>query len=293
MVSTRGRWNVVRNPVVAAGLVLVVMAATAVVSTLATPAAAGSTGTAGSDTTAHHFTGTPTVGALFIPGLYPQLHTCTASVVRSPGHNIIVTAAHCLQPQDGAGYVFAPGYHDGLTPYGTWTTTAAYASEKWIKRDGDTRRDFVFLTVAARTVNGKREKIQDVVGGNRLGLRARAKQRVRITGYPLGAAGKPLTCLTKVFLHRGYPGSHCHGFADGTSGGPWLAGHGKVRTVVGLISGLHQGGCSPKVVYSSPLGHPARSVLARAEHHRHPSTMPTRPGDGCPSSNVGTPAPVG
>lgn len=233
------------------------------------------------ETKVHQFDGTPTVGALYFPGLYPGAHFCSASVVRSPGHDVIVTAAHCLQQQNGNGYTFAPGYDNGKTPYGTWTTTAAYADPKWIKDDGDTRRDFVFLTVAARTVKGKKENIQDVVGGNRLGLRAHKNQVLRITGYDLGTADKPITCVTRIYIHSGYPATNCSGFGDGTSGGPWLAGHGKVRTFVGLIGGLHQGGCTESVTYSSPLGKPARAAFRRAEHHQHPDTMPQRPSDGC------------
>jgi hypothetical protein len=233
--------------------------------------------------TAHSFDGSRRIGAFFLPGFYPGLHTCTASVVRSRHHNVIMTAAHCLDKGTGGGYEFDPAYHGGTAPYGVWHTTAAYAAKKWVRRGGDTRRDFVFLTVAPRVIGGKRTQIQDAVGGYRLGRGATLKQAVRITGYPLGVAGKPITCATHVYLHRGYPASHCHGFADGTSGGPWVNGHGRRGTIVGLISGLHQGGCTPKRVYSSPLGGPARAVLRRAEQHRHPDSMPARPSDGCSS----------
>lgn len=47
---------------------------------------------------------------------------CSASLIR-PG--IVVTAAHCLvnwgQQQVYSNFVFAPGYYDGVAPYGTWT----------------------------------------------------------------------------------------------------------------------------------------------------------------------------
>jgi V8-like Glu-specific endopeptidase len=236
--------------------------------------------------TAHSFNGTPRIGAFFLPGFYPGLHTCTASVVRSRHHNVIMTAAHCLNEGAGAGYAFVPAYHGGVAPYGVWHTTAVYAGKRWVHRGGDTRRDFAFLTVAPRVINGKSTQIQDVVGGFRLGHGGKAGQAVQITGYPLGVAGRPITCHTRVYLHHGYPGSHCQGFADGTSGGPWVAGQGRHATIVGLISGLHQGGCSPKRVYSTPLGHPAHAVRRRAERHQHPDSMPARPSDGCPSPNV-------
>jgi V8-like Glu-specific endopeptidase len=208
-------------------------------------------------------------------------HACTASVIRSPGHNIIMTAAHCLAEGNGKGYLFAPGYNNGKRPYGTWTTTAAYASRSWVKHDGDQRQDFVFFTVAPRNIHGTMTNIQDVVGGNNLGLRPKRGESVRITGYPLGIGGQAITCQTTVAFVAGFPTTHCYGFADGTSGGPWLAGSGKTRTVVGTISGLHQGGCSKAVANSTQLGAPAQAVLRRAEQGQGAVSMPARPGDGC------------
>lgn len=235
---------------------------------------------------AHSFNGNPKIGALFFPNFYPGLHTCTASVIHSPGHNIIMTAAHCPNPGSGANYEFVPAYHGGKEPYGIWHTVAAYAAKSWIAKDGNTKRDFAFFVVAPRRVNGKLRNIEDVVGANRLGLHATKGERVRITGHPLGVGGKPITCATHVYFHGVYPGSHCYGFKAGTSGGPWVAGHGRHSTVVGLISGFHQGGCTAARVYSSPLGKPARAVLRRAEHHRQPSTFGNRPSDGCPAPNL-------
>jgi V8-like Glu-specific endopeptidase len=42
---------------------------------------------------------------------------CTASVVASPAGNLLITAAHCINGGNGAGYkqdiVFIPDYRDG------------------------------------------------------------------------------------------------------------------------------------------------------------------------------------
>lgn len=228
----------------------------------------------------HHFAGTPTVGALFLPGAYPTLHTCTASVIRSTSRNVIMTAAHCISG-NGHGYVFAPGYHDGKTPYGIWNVVAAYGSPGWINKPHSTQRDWAFLRVANKMQHGKVVRLQDVVGGNRLGFSAKPHEAVRVPAYPLGSNDKPIRCLTRVYLHHGYPAFNCDGYVGGTSGSPWLAGHGRIRTVVGVIGGLHQGGCTPSTSYSSRLGAPARHAFTRAEHHRHPDKFPTPPGDGC------------
>src|ERR1700712_4975124 len=69
--------------------------------------------------TAVSFNGVPAVGVIFDDGL-TNPHSCSASVVQSPGRNLVLTAAHCISGS-GAGLQFAPGYVDGKTPYGVWT----------------------------------------------------------------------------------------------------------------------------------------------------------------------------
>ncbi len=103
--------------------------------------------------TSYHFNGTPTVGALFVPGAYPaSLHTCTASVIRSTSRDLIMTAAHCVTGT-GRGYVFVPGYRNGKAPYGVWHVVAAYGSPQWVHHPHhqDTQRDWAFLRVANKT----------------------------------------------------------------------------------------------------------------------------------------------
>lgn len=240
------------------------------------PAAKGAAGA--SARTSHSFDGTPAVGALFMPHGYPTIHTCTASVVRSKSRDVIMTAAHCVIG-NGKGYVFAPGYN-GKTPYGVWKVTAAYGSPKWIHQQ-DTQRDWAFLRVANRTTAaGKVQRLQDVVGGNRLGRVAKPTAIVQVPGYPI-SANKPITCNAPVYIHRGFPAFDCRGYSGGVSGAPFLLGKGRVRTIVGVIGGLHQGGCSPSTSYAARLGAPARSAFKRAEHDRTASVFPAPPGDGC------------
>jgi hypothetical protein len=97
----------------------------------------------------------------------------------------------------------------------------------------------------------------------------------------LGTADKPITCRAPVYFLKGYPAFNCGGYQGGVSGSPWLVGHGKVRTVVGIIGGLHQGGCTPGTSYSAALGGAAHAALKRAAHHRRADTFPAPPGDGC------------
>jgi len=73
---------------------------------------------------AHTSQEAPRVGALFLRAGHGN-HYCTASVVSSPGRDLLVTAAHCINGGDGGGYrsdvVFIPGYRDGRAPHGIWT----------------------------------------------------------------------------------------------------------------------------------------------------------------------------
>src|SRR5690242_6385346 len=78
----------------------------------------------GQTPSAHTAAGALRVGALFEHDTSGG-HYCTASVVASPGEDLLITAAHCINGGGGAGYkgdiVFIPDYRDGSEPYGEWT----------------------------------------------------------------------------------------------------------------------------------------------------------------------------
>lgn len=242
----------------------------------ATPATAATAGR-----TAQKFGGTPTVGALFPSGALP-LHVCSASVVLSANKSVILTAAHCVMGGHDAGYVFAPGYHDGKAPYGFWKVKAAYGAPGWVKHT-KSRDDFAFLVLAPRMIHGKLRKLQTVTGANILAGKPRKGATVSVPGYPLGVSGSPIHCRAKVFYRGIYPGFHCGGYVDGTSGSPWLetAAHGRYRRVAGLIGGLHQGGCQSSTSYSPPFGAAVVAALYRAGHDKPGDDFPQPPGDGC------------
>jgi hypothetical protein len=225
------------------------------------------------------FGGTPTVGALFITGLFP-LHICTASVVDSADHSVIMTAAHCVRGGTAAGYEFAPGFHDGKAPYGMWRVTAAYAAPAWI-RHHNPHDDFAFLLVSPNQVDGRMRTLQSVTGGNRLGETPTAGSTATAFGYPLGFGGSGLTCRATTYRKGSFDAIRCNGFADGTSGGPWLAGRGDDRTLVGLVGGLHQGGCTKEQLYSPPIGEAAHRALQRAGHRGRADHFLAPPSDGC------------
>lgn len=226
---------------------------------------------------------TPSGAASEIGALYANTgatqHQCTASVVDSPRGNTLITAAHCVSGS-GAGIVFEPGQDGARARFGRWTVTAAHVEPEWATRQ-DPHADVAFLTVAPQTINGNRTEIQQVTGGYALGSTALRGQRVTVTGYPAGGANSPITCATKVYLTAMFPSFDCRGYVDGTSGSPWLLSTRRGQEIVGVIGGLHQGGCYDYTSYSSPLTHDADNAYVRAADDAPADVAPQPGGDGC------------
>jgi len=258
----------------AAALVAVSVLTSALVT--ANGAAATATRPAGTPT-AHHFGGTPTVGPLFPPG--SPSHTCTASVVDSPAGDLLITATHCIAG-DARGYTFVPGYHEGVAPFGSWTVVGAYGSPAWIARRS-AQLDFAFLVVAPRRVRGRLRPIQSVTGANRLGTAPSRGTPVTVPAYAAGRHDLPLTCTARVYYAGVYPAFDCNPYVDGTSGSPWLrkGPHGWV--VVGVIGGLHQGGCEPWTSYSAPFGADTLRTYGATVRGDRTADFPGPESDGC------------
>ncbi len=221
------------------------------------------------------FDGLPQVGALFQGSWRSEPHFCTASVVDSPSGDVIATAAHCLSG-DAKNLEFVPMYHNGQAPYGEWNVTGAYVSERWLLHQ-DPRADFAFLTVGPQDTGGTERTLQSVVGGDPLAIGSQPPQWTVVVGYPAGMGGQPVICLNRAVARRGYPSFRCGGFANGTSGGPWLAGYdsqtGRGR-LYGVTGGRHQGGCVSWVSYSSVFDAGTMAVYQRAVTGRSPNVVP-------------------
>jgi hypothetical protein len=201
---------------------------------------------------------TARVGALFAADRGSRLaggHFCTASVVRSPHRDLLVTAAHCLSGTGGL--VFVPGYRDGRAPYGVWKVGKRYLPDGWAKGQ-DEDSDVGFAVVAEQ--HG--ERAEDVVGANRFVAGAAiGATAVTVTGYP-DSREVPVSCTNKPTAHsRTQQRIVCPGFTGGTSGSPWVDGDGEV---VGILGGHEEGGVTPDVSYSVVLGREAAELYRDA-----------------------------
>ncbi|MFI9361309.1 trypsin-like serine peptidase [Kitasatospora sp. NPDC053057] len=199
---------------------------------------------------------TATVGALFSGSVAPGNHFCTASVLHSATGNLLLTAAHCLTSTDGV--TFAPGYRDGSAPYGTWQVTAIHTAAGWSQK-GDVDEDFAIL----ETAPSKGRKVEDVVGGNRLGTDEPFGATVRLYGYPADAE-VPNLCTNTTAQQSAYQRViQCPSYPGGTSGGPWI--NTATGDVVGATGGYQQGGDTDDTSYSAYFDHTIADLYAQAE----------------------------
>jgi V8-like Glu-specific endopeptidase len=220
--------------------------------------------------------GVTAVGALFASGATG--HTCTASVVDSPKGDLLITAAHCVSGT-AAGMTFVPDLSTGSEPYGAWPVVAAYGAPAWID-GGDTQDDFAFLVVAPNVVNGKSVEIQSLTGGNVLASAPASGTDLTVTGYN-SSSDDAANCTAAVYSDGGFPAFNCAGYADGTSGSPWLLPTAHGDAVVGVIGGLHQGGCYATTSYTAAFGAATKQAYQQAVEGAPPSKFPSAGSDGC------------
>ncbi len=205
------------------------------------------------------------VGALFEQDASGN-HFCTASVVASPGKDLLITAAHCIHGGKGSGYhsniVFIPDYRDGNTPFGVWTPQRLLVAPQWA---GSSDPDYDVGFVTLQPHNG--QNIQQVLGGSHLGSDTGYRYLVRVTGYP-DSANAPITCINWTSQQSATQlRFECSGYTGGTSGSPWVTrfdARSRTGTIVGVIGGYQQGGDTPSVSYSSYLGSGIQQLYQQA-----------------------------
>jgi V8-like Glu-specific endopeptidase len=205
------------------------------------------------------------VGALFVRAASGN-HFCTASVVSSPGKDLLITAAHCINGGDGSGYrsgiVFIPAYRDGQAPFGMWAVARLLVAPQWA-RSSDPDYDVGFVVLKSR--DG--ENIENVLGANQLGTDRQSNYLVHVTGYP-ESDDSPISCVNWTSRQSATQlRFECGGYTGGTSGSPWVtrfSHRSRTGTIVGVIGGYEQGGDSAAVSYSVKFGTAVRTLYDQA-----------------------------
>jgi V8-like Glu-specific endopeptidase len=218
------------------------------------------------------FTGfMPQVGALFSVDSNgrPTSHFCTASVVDSPRGDVIATAAHCvIDPTSGQPtqpFLFAPGYHDGKFPFGTWAPQQIVVDPQW---SGGGNPDYDVAFVVLRP-NAAKETVQGAVGSDRVAFGDTSAQPglVGVVGYP-GSGEQPIGCLNTTKPYNPNQSEFdCAGYEDGSSGGPLLHGIDPETgegTLVGVIGGYQEGGDTPDISYAAHFTDKIKALYTKA-----------------------------
>ena len=213
------------------------------------------------------------VGALFEHDASGN-HFCTASVVASPGRDLLITAAHCINGGENGGYrqdiVFIPGYRDGQQPFGVWIPAHLLVAPQW-ENSSDPDYDVGFIVL--KPDDGK--NVEDVLGANQLGIDPGYTNLVRVTGYP-SSKDAPVTCTGRTSRQsESQLRFDCGGFTGGTSGSPWVTRFDprtRTGTIVGVLGGYQEGGSTEAVSYSSYLGPQVEQLYRQAVADEAPAT---------------------
>lgn len=225
------------------------------------------------------------IGKIFFQ-LDGVVYVCSGVAVRSPGADVVATAAHCLS--DGMGgyatnWTFVPGYQNGSAPYGSYSPRMFYLSRQWAGGRNEAY-DVAFVTLNRGISRGAGAGAGAGTGaGARTGTATAAAASPPVSGLPIAFDQPP----GKVHVF-GYPAQspfdgtrlrYCAGqgtpgikgtsglrcdMTAGDSGGPWLSKFDPVAgtgTVVAVTS--FRVGDSQKL-YGSGMNRIARKLYNKA-----------------------------
>jgi V8-like Glu-specific endopeptidase len=218
------------------------------------------------------------VGKVFFT-LGGEDYACSGTLVGGKGTDVVLTAAHCVTGgpgKDGAtrwatNWMFAPGFVNGLPPYGEYTARRFFVSKDWTgPLGGREQYDAAFVQVTTATLHGASSAAQAPSG---LPVKFAGRQdsaplsRAYVFGYPaeLPYSGLYLDyCAGPVAASGGSVRTPC-GMTAGDSGGPWLAGF-SPRSGSGQVVAVstYKVSGSPRALYGAVLGPQARALYERA-----------------------------
>jgi hypothetical protein len=123
-------------------------------------------------------------GAIFVVLGRGQLGRCSGTSVNAPNMSVVFTAGHCVHLGDtwfGREWVFVPGYHHGIRPYGTFVAKWLGSTRQWVV-SGNENFD-VGAAVVSRNERG--ERLGEAVGGDGIAWNLSPNQVFDVYGYPV------------------------------------------------------------------------------------------------------------
>lgn len=210
-------------------------------------------------------------GAIFIadPG-EPGLGRCSGTAVHSPNRSVVITAGHCVHRFGrwfNRDWIFVPGYHDGVRPFGVFVAKWLGATDSWVTWESGNAD--VGAAVVGRNERG--QTLIEAVGGYDVAFGLSPKQVFDVHGYPAAPPFDGTTqrlCAGAPFLGHDIlsflqPGPlnlalSC-GVTGGASGGGWTIGDNVLNGVTnyGYLN-------DPATNFGSYFGGEARKLYRRA-----------------------------
>ncbi len=122
-------------------------------------------------------------GAIFV--VIPRLGTarCSGTAVDAPNRSVVITAGHCVHELGrwfNRDWVFVPGYHDGVRPFGVFVARWLGSTRPWIA--GGSENGDVGAAVVGRNERG--QLLGAAVGGDRIAFGRSPRQIFDVHGYP-------------------------------------------------------------------------------------------------------------
>lgn len=210
-------------------------------------------------------------GAIFIaePG-ESGLGRCSGTAVHSPNRSVVITAGHCVHRFGrwfNRDWIFVPGYHDGVRPFGVFVAKWLGATSSWVTWESENAD--VGAAVVSRNEQG--QTLTEAVGGYDIAFGLSPRQIFDVHGYPAAPPFDGTTqrlCADAPFLGHDIfsflqPGPlnlalSCK-VTGGASGGGWT-----IRDNV--LNGVTNYGYlnDPATNFGSYFGGEARELYARA-----------------------------
>lgn len=158
-------------------------------------------------------------------------YVCSGTVVNSPSGRVVITAGHCVFESFWSRRVmFAPGYHDGIRPFGEFAARRITAPARWVNNEWTRPTYALSYDVGAVVLKGT-TPVQTAIGGARgIAFNVGRSRQYTAFGYPAADPfdGESLFTCSSSFGGRDIgtfspsPGWISCDMTGGASGGGWV-----------------------------------------------------------------------